>query len=206
MKMQHKTGVGIMVIGGILMIASYTGGTIKVFEFFYNLIVNQWPQSQQIASIILNIFQWIADLGGIAIIVGAILILFGVMRFGKFIAWIGLAFGTFALIVWIVSLIDYLTGFITDPTIGAYVYQLYAQFNYGSSLSFIGVVIAIIGRIFVRRVKKEKVITEEPIIEATYNVDDENIQPNLNTKFCPNCGTELPAYANFCNNCGQTFT
>jgi ABC-type multidrug transport system fused ATPase/permease subunit len=205
MKMHHKTGVGIMVIGGILMIASYTGGTIKAFEFIYNLIVNQWPQSQQIASIILNIFQWIADLGGIAIIVGAILILLGVMRIGKFIAWIGLAFGTFALIVWIVSWINELTGIITDPTIDTYLDTLYSQFNYGSSLSFIGVVIAIIGRIFVRRVKKEKIITEEPIIEATYNVDDENIQADSDTKFCPNCGTKLPAYANFCNNCGETF-
>jgi ABC-type multidrug transport system fused ATPase/permease subunit len=205
MKMQHKTGVGIMVIGGILMIASYTGGTIKVFEFIYDLIVNQWPQSQQIASIILDIFQWIADLGGIAIIIGAILILFGAMRIGKFVAWIGLAFGTFALIVWVVAWIVNLTGIITDPTIVTYLNQLYAQFNYGSSLSFIGVVIAIIGRIFVRRTKKEKPIAEEPIIEATYSEDEENIKTNLDTKFCPNCGTELPVYANFCNNCGETF-
>lgn len=201
MEMHHKTGVGIMVIGGILMIASFTVGTIKTFEFIYNFIVSQWPQVQPIAAIFLTIFQWIADLGGIAIIVGAFLILFGIMRFGKFIVWIGLAFGTFALIVWIVSLIDYLTGIIPDP-IGTYLIQLYSQFSYGSGLSFIGVVIAIIGRTLVIKEKKEKVVLEEPIIDATYNGV---IETEIEKKFCPNCGTELPANANFCSNCGEIF-
>lgn len=152
--MQHKTGFILMVIGGILMIISSTLGTIKVFDFLYNLIVNQWPQSQPIASIVLNIFQWIADLGGVAIIIGAFFILLGAVRLGKFIVWIGLAFGLFALIIWVVSQIVNLTGIITDPIILTYLNQLYAQFSYGSGLSFLGVVIAIIGRAFVRKVKK----------------------------------------------------
>ncbi|TFG16061.1 MAG: hypothetical protein EU531_07740 [Promethearchaeota archaeon] len=175
-KMKHKTGVGLMFIGGILMIASFTVGSIKVFEFLYNLIVNQWPQYQPIAYIILTILQWIADLGGVAIIIGAFLILFGGVRVGKFIVWIGLAFGTFALIVWIVSWIVNLTGIITDPTIVNFLNQLYAQFNYGSSLSFIGVLIAIIGRAFVRKkkVKKEKK-KESKVLQVEQPIDKEII-------------------------------
>lgn len=154
--MQHKTGFILLFIGGILMIISWTVGTIKVFDFLYNVIVNQWPQSQPIASIVLDIFQWIADLGGVAVIVGAFLILLGAVRLGKFIIWIGLAFGLFALIIWVVSQIVNLTGIITDPIILTYLNQLYAQFSYGSGLSFMGVVIAIIGRAFVRKVKKKE--------------------------------------------------
>lgn len=154
--MEHKTGFILMFIGGVLMIISSTVGSIKVFDFLYNVIVNQWPQYQQIASIILDIFQWIADLGGVAIIIGAFIILLGGLRLGKFIIWIGLAFGTFALIIWVVSQIVNLTGIITDPTIVSYLNLLYTQFNYGSGLSFLGVVIAIIGRAFVRKVKKVK--------------------------------------------------
>jgi hypothetical protein len=154
--MQHKTGFILLFIGGILMIISWTVGTIKVFDFLYNIIVNQWPQYQPIASVVLNVFQWIADLGGVAIIVGAFLILLGAVRLGKFIIWIGLAFGLFALIIWIVSQVVNLTGIITDPIILTYLSQLYAQFSYGSGLSFIGVVIAIIGRAFVRKVKKKE--------------------------------------------------
>ena len=159
--MKHKTGFILMFIGGILMVISSTVGSIKVFDFIYNLIVNQWPQYQQIASIVLLIFQWIADLGGVAIIIGAILILAGAVRFGKFIVWIGLAFGAFALIIWVASQIVNLTGIITDPTIITYINQLYAQFNYGSGLSFAGVVLAIIGRAFVRKVKVKKVKEEK---------------------------------------------
>jgi len=150
-----------MFIGGILMIISATTGSIKIFEFIYNLIINQWPHSQQFAYVILLIFQWIADLGGVAIIVGAILILLGAVRLGRFIVWVGLAFGTFALIVWGVSQIVNLTGIITDPTIVSYLNALYLQFNYGSGLSFIGVAIAIIGRAFVRKVKVKKVEEEQ---------------------------------------------
>jgi hypothetical protein len=146
--MQHKTGFILLFIGGILMIISWTVGTIKVFDFLYNIIVNQWPQYQPIASI--------ADLGGVAVIVGAFLILLGAVRLGKFIIWIGLAFGLFALIIWVVSQIVNLSGIITDPIILTYINQLYAQFSYGSGLSFIGVVIAIVGRAFVRKVKKKE--------------------------------------------------
>lgn len=159
--MKHITGFILLFVGGILMIISSTVGSIKVFDFLYNIVVNQWPQYQQIASIILTILQWIADLGGVAIIVGAFFILIGGVRIGKFIIWIGLAFGTFALIIWLASQIVNLTGIITDPTIISYINQLYAQFNYGSGLSFLGVVLAIFGRAFVRKVKGKKITEEE---------------------------------------------
>jgi len=161
--MKHKTGFILLFIGGILMIISSTLGSIKVFEFLYNLIVNQWPSYQEIASIVLSVLQWIADLGGVAIIVGAIIILLGGVRIGKFIIMIGLAFGTFALIIWVASQIINLTGIITDPTIINYINQLYAQFNYGSGLSFLGVLIAIIGRSLVRKVKTVKSETYEEV-------------------------------------------
>lgn len=178
--MKHKTGFVLLFIGGILMVISSTVGSIKVFTFLYDLIVNQWPQYQQIASIVLAILQWIADLGGVAIIIGAILILAGGVRIGKFIVWIGLAFGTFALIIWLASQIVNLTGVITDPTIISYINQLYAQFNYGSGLSFVGVVLAILGRAFVRKEKfkkekdeKEEDFTLEPAQEENIYDQDE---------------------------------
>ena len=100
------------------------------------------------------------------------------LRIGKFIIWIGLAFGTFALIVWAASQIVNLTGIITDPTIISYINQLYAQFDYGSGLSFAGVVIAIIGRAFVRKFKSKKVKEEEKEEIAIDSIETEDFYEN----------------------------
>jgi hypothetical protein len=160
--MKHKTGIILLIIGGICMIISSVAGSIQIFESLYLIIAAEWPEFEPFANIIINvIFRWIADLGGIAIIVGAILIAVGAVRFGKFIIWIGLAFGIIALIIWILTQITRLTGIVTDPTIVFYLEQLYTQFNYGSGLGFAGVVIAIIGRAFVRKVKKVKIAEDE---------------------------------------------
>ena len=139
-----------------MLIGSVTGG-IQIFETIYLIVANQWPEYEPIFNVIVNvIFRWIADLGGAAVITGAILITVGARRLGKFIITIGLAFGTIALIIWILSQIISLTGVITDPTIVFYIEELYNRFNYGTGLGFSGVIIAIIGRSFVRKVKPTK--------------------------------------------------
>ncbi|MFW9770725.1 MAG: zinc ribbon domain-containing protein [Candidatus Heimdallarchaeota archaeon] len=207
--MKHKVGFILLVIGGAIMIYSSTVGSIGVFEFLYELAKDQWPDYQVLFSYIFNIFRWIADLGGFAVIVGAIFVILGAVRFGKFIIWIGLAFGTLALIVWIITHIVNATGIITDPTILGYLNTLYSQFNYGTGLSFVGVVIAIIGRLSVRKVRTKKDIREKKeeevgAIEPEQEVVFEESQP-LEKKHCPECGTELPVFANFCSNCGKIF-
>lgn len=209
--MKHKTGIILLIIGGILMIISSVAGSIQIFETLYNIAATEWPEYEPIFNVIVNIiFRWIANLGGAAVIAGAILIAVGGMRLGKFIIWIGLAFGTLALIIWILTQIVRLTGVITDPTIVLYLEELYTKFNYGSGLGFAGVVIAIIGRAFVRRVKPKKVKEEEELPEEEEEkVKVEDMEKNetkpLEKKFCPECGTEIPVFSNFCSNCGKVF-
>jgi len=212
--MKHKTGFVLLVIGGICMIIGSVVGSIQIFETLYIMASNEWPEYEQLFNVIVNvIFKWIADLGGIAVIAGAILIVLGGVRIGKFIIWIGLAFGTLALIIWIATQIVRFTGIITDPTIVFYLEELYNKFNYGSGVGFAGVGIAIIGRACIKRVKKgekEKELPEEAEgtieeEEPKIKVNEKPISTNLDIKFCPECGKELPVIANFCNNCGKTF-
>ncbi|MFX1497342.1 MAG: zinc ribbon domain-containing protein [Promethearchaeota archaeon] len=211
--MKHKVGFTLLIIGGAIMIYTSTVGSIGVFEFLYDLAKDQWPAYEQIFYYILTVFRWIADLGGIAVIAGAVMILLGVVRFGKFIIWVGLAFGTLALIVWVITHIVNATGIITDPDTLDFINTLYNQFSYGTVLSFVGTVIAIIGRLSVRKVrtkkdiieKKEKVSeVEEKALEPEQEVTIDESKP-LEKRFCPECGTELPVFANFCSNCGKTF-
>ena len=160
--MKHKTGIILLIIGGTFMIISSVTGGIHIFETTYLIVSNQWPEYEPIFNVIVNvIFRWIADLGGAAVIVGVVLITVGARGLGKFIITIGLAFGTIALILWILTQIIHLTGVITDPTIVFYIEELYNRFNYGTGLGFGGVVIAIIGRSFVKKVKPTK--SEEQI-------------------------------------------
>ncbi len=207
--MKHKTGFILLIIGGTLMIISAVEGSIQIFETLYNIVATEWPDYEPIFNVIVNvIFRWIANLGGVAVIAGAILVVIGQVRLGKFIIWIGLAFGTLALIIWITTQIVRLTGVITDPTIVAFLNELYDRFTYGSGLGFGGVVIAIIGRALVRRVKPKKVEEEEELPEEEVKVEEveetETTEP-LEKKFCPECGTELPVFSNFCSNCGKVF-
>ncbi len=207
--MKHKTGIILLIIGGICMIFGSVIGSIKVFVSLYELVAAQWPGLEPFFNVLINvIFRWIADLGGIAVIAGAILIALGTMRLGKFIIWIGLAFGTIALIIWIITQVVNLTGIVIGPPYDQILDDLYNKFNYGSGVGFVGVVIAIIGRAFIKKVKPPKVEEEEVEeveipeekgeIETTPPVPFQNI-------YCPNCGTSLPFNAQFCSECGTNF-
>lgn len=207
--MKHKTGFILLIVGGICMIVGSVVGTIKVFDSLYAMAAAQWPDYEPFFNIIVNvIFKWIADLGGVAVIVGAILIVIGQVRLGKFIIWIGLAFGTIALIVWIITQVVNLTGMVIDEPYKTILNELYTKFDYGSGVGFAGVVIAIIGRAFVKRVKPKKIEEEEELPEEEVKVEEveeiETTEP-LEKKFCPECGTELPVFSNFCSNCGKVF-
>ncbi|MFW9820188.1 MAG: zinc-ribbon domain-containing protein [Candidatus Thorarchaeota archaeon] len=201
--MKHKTGIILLIIGGICMILGSVVGSIKVFESLYEMAAAQWPDYEPLFNVIVNvIFRWIADLGGIAVIAGAILIALGAVKFGKFIIWIGLAFGTIALIIWIITQVVNFTGIVIGPPYDQILDDLYNNFNYGSGVGFLGVVIAIIGRVFVKRVKAPKV-KEEEITEETGVSELETPLPFQNI-FCPECGTSLPFNAEFCSECGHT--
>ncbi|MFX0030819.1 MAG: zinc ribbon domain-containing protein [Candidatus Hermodarchaeota archaeon] len=181
------------------MIISSTVGSIGVYEFLRDYVTNEYPDLEHILNIIVNIIRFIADWGGGAIIFGAILIIFKQYRLGKWIIGIGLMFGSLALIIWLISNGIDLFGIELDPQLETYLANLKGFFTYGTTLQFLGVTIAIIGRWFIRKPKKVK---EPEIVEEgteTTTLDSQQI------KHCPNCGVPLPLNANFCNECGTDF-
>ncbi len=201
--MKHKVGFTLLIIGGTLMIISSAIGSIGVYEFLRDYISGQinieWIK--QVLNVFVEILRWIADLGGIVVIVGAVLIMFNQIRLGKWLIGIGLTFGTLALIILIISQIGDFAG-ISIP----YIDRLKGFFTYNTGLEFIGVTSAIVGRIFVKKPKKVK---EEGAEEAEITEEKEEIEPTPPVPFqniyCPNCGTSLPFNAQFCSECGSTF-
>ncbi len=195
-------GIILLIIGGMLMIISSAIGSIGIYETLYGLISTEIPPNLAwtipILRVLILIMRWLADLGGGAVIVGAVFIALGSFRFGKWLVGIGLTFGTLALIIWVISQIANSTNLITDPQVLSYLARLEGFFTYNTGLQFMGVTTAIIGRNFVKKPKKvEEEIEEEEKIESTTPLPFQNIH-------CPNCGISLPFNAEFCSECGQT--
>jgi len=133
--------------------------------------------------------------------------MFEQFRLGKWLIGIGLTFGSLALIIWVISAIVNGTGIITDPLILGYLSRLKGFFTYNTGLQFIGVTTALVGR---KIIKKPKEIEEENEEHPGISEEAESGEPTLENpsenKYCPKCGTQLPIHANFCNDCGSTFS
>ena len=200
--MRNKAALLLLIIGGILMIISSAVGSIGIYEFLYGLISTEVPANLvPLLNILLNILRFIADLGGGAVIIGALLIIVNMLRLGKWLIGIGLTFGSLALIIWLISEIGNTAG-ISIP----YIDRLQGFFTYNTGLQFGGVIVAIIGRNFI---KKPKEIEEEKVIPADTSEEAESnesaVEIPSENKHCPNCGFLLPLNANFCNECGSNF-
>ncbi len=155
--MKHKTGIILLFIGGICMIISSAIGSIGIYEFLWGYVSEEIPPDfvplGKIAIIVLRI---IADTGGIAVIVGTLLFLVNQYRLGKFLIGVGLTFGSLALIIWITSEVVHEFEIVTDPEIVAYLDRLEDFFSYNTGLAFTGVIVAIIGRAFIKKPKVPK--------------------------------------------------
>jgi hypothetical protein len=197
--MKHKTGIILMIIGGVMMILSSTIGSIGIYEFLRDYVSTEVnPDLKPLLDNVINVIRFIADWGGGAIIFGAFLIMLNQIRLGKWIIGIGLAFGSLALIIWLITKGIDIFGIELDAQVEIYLANLKGFFTYGTGLQFLGVTVAIIGRWFIRKPKK---IKEPEIVE-------EGIKPTSELsgdKYCPECGAPLPLNANFCNECGNTF-
>ena len=162
--MEHKTGVILLIIGGICMIISSAIGSIGIYEFLYDLVSTEIPsQFVPLLKGTIIVLRIIADTGGAAVIGGALLILFNQIRLGKFFIGLGLTFGSLALIIWIVSTVIDMTDIVTDQQIIDALARLKEFFTYNTGLAFTGVTIAVIGRVTIKKTKKEEEMNLEEV-------------------------------------------
>ncbi|MFW9876776.1 MAG: zinc ribbon domain-containing protein [Candidatus Thorarchaeota archaeon] len=210
--MRNKLGITLLIIGGIMMLISSTLGSIGVYEFIASWIINNISADFSwvipIVDIFLLILRWIANLGGGAIIIGAILIAVERVRFGKWLVSVGLAFGTITLIIWIITQVVPIKNFISNPTILTYIDRIASVVEVHTIFEISGVIVAILGRNFVRKPKKVKEEEAEEGLEITKEeIQQDETQPPIpfQNKYCPNCGASFPFNAQFCSECGSAF-
>jgi hypothetical protein len=182
--MKNKAGITLLFIGGICMIISATIGSIGIYEFLWEYVSEEIPEEfVPIGKVAIIVLRVIADTGGFAVIIGTIFLLVNHYRLGKFLIGLGLTFGSIALIIWIISEVAHQTDIVTDPEIMAYLDRLEGFFTYNTGLSFAGVTIAIIGRMFIKKPKepkepkepkKPKKVKQEVKLEEKEDIFEEN--------------------------------
>lgn len=198
--MENKKWIFLTLIGGALMIVGSAVGSIAFYEFLYSIFSDYIAEDlRPLLSGILAIISFLAAGGGYTVIVGVIFVLLNQYRLGRIIISFGTSFGIIGVIVYIMYYIVSLTGIITNPTIIAYLTQIYGLFSFNTGFGLAGTILAIIGRMGLKQPKK--VMEESPIPQ------EENASEvfDAQVKYCPNCGKALPLHANFCNECGTDF-
>jgi len=199
--MENKKWIIICSIGGVLMIIGSATGSAGFYTFIYNqfssYISNEW---KPLIVGILTVLKYIAIYGGYSVLVGVVLTMLKQYWLGRFIISIATGFGLLGIIIYIVVLIIGYTGISVDPGLQLILDELYNLFSYNSGFAFAGTILAIIGRI---GLKKPKIVEEIPVSEV--EEEEPSMLDNLKNKYCPNCGTILPIHANFCRECGKSF-
>ena len=137
--MEHKKWVIISIIGGILMTISSVVGSVGFYGRIITLLSDfVTPEIQQVLTIILTVFGYIAMAGGISVIIGALVAGYSSDFAGRFIIGMGIGVGLSSLITLLISSIYGGTAIGNLPTV------FLTAFNgiYG----LVGVLISIIGR------------------------------------------------------------
>jgi hypothetical protein len=197
--MENKKWILLTLIGGVLMIIGSAVGSIAFYEFLYNIVSDYVAEDlKPLISVILAIISFLAAGGGYTVIAGLILVMLKQYRLGRIIISFGTGFGLIGIIVYITYYIVNATGIITNPTVLAYLTQIYGLFSFNSGFGFAGTILAAIGRMGLK--KPKAIVKEEPESEeeSTEIIDTQ-------VKYCPNCGKPIPLHANFCSECGVDF-
>jgi len=139
--MRNAKAFILCVIGGLLMMYAGVSGSIGIWGDLIALAASLAPAFAEILSYVFLILENIATLGGIAVIIGAVLLTTNRVGTGKFVIGIAAGMGIVGFIVLVYNL--YLAvGF-------AALFELYNLLS--TSMGLLGVVITIIGRMLAKK-------------------------------------------------------
>lgn len=138
--MAEKKWVWLCILGGILMILSSVFGSVSFFALIFGIASDLLGSEVAfVLSIVLIIFAFIAGLGGVAVILGVILVVRDKIGLGKFIIGLGAGMGLIGFIIFII------TSIVAGPLA-----IIYAFIN--GSYGLLGVILTIFAR---RKFKKD---------------------------------------------------
>ena len=133
LSMSSKSAVILAFVGGALLIVAGVTGSAGIVGAAIEYLIGQLEgPAADILSIVLQALNFIADLGGVAVIFGGILIYIKRKRFAKFIISIGAGMGLIGFLITLIS--AFLHG---------WAYTLYFLLIISQSVGWIGVILSI---------------------------------------------------------------
>ena len=144
----------------------------------------------RVLAVILRIVLIIIAGGGISVIIGSILVLTHLHKFGRLLIILGSGMGLIGSIIFIMWNITF------APSVAIFFLALLLDFY------FLGVILTIIGR---RKMKiKEEEEFDEEDFEPLLRPNEPEPRINNDTLPCPVCSTRNPKAATFCRQCGTS--
>jgi len=195
-----KKWVLVCIIGGIMMVIGTASGLnllpliIELYDTYGVPYVSNFlgDRLTGILSFILIMILIVIAGGGISVIIGSILVLIHLHKFGKLLITLGSGMG-------IVGIILYIMWFITfAPSAALFFLGLVLD------IYFVGIILTIVGR---KKMKKKETdefdesFSEPAIVskEPEPRITDDSI-------LCPSCDSRNPRIATFCRNCGTALS
>ena len=134
--MKNGLSVALALIGGFMLFQVSWVGSIGFIADIAIFAETYFPAAAEMITLVLTILLYIASLGGIAVIIGGILIAMDRIRTGKFVIGLGAGVGLFGLIIMLVE--AYLAGGVAALTD---ILTMVSQ-----SIAWIGVIMSIVAR------------------------------------------------------------
>lgn len=134
--MKNSLSIVLALIGGFLLFQVSWVGSIGFIADIAIYAQTNFPAAAEAITLVLSILLYIASLGGIAVIIGGLLIAINRIGTGKFVIGLGAGVGLIGLIIMLVE--AYLAGGIAALT---EILTLISQ-----SIAWIGVILSIIAR------------------------------------------------------------
>jgi ABC-type multidrug transport system fused ATPase/permease subunit len=136
-KGRQRTAFLLALAGGICMLVAGVSGGVAIYAFAFNQISAELPQLATVLGYLLAALTIIASLGGIAVIVGGIMILGGRITSGKLFIGLGAGFGIFSVIVGLATGLAQGWGLVASAE---------AIFATGQTLGWVGIFLSIFAR------------------------------------------------------------
>ncbi|MFX1561738.1 MAG: hypothetical protein ACFFDP_00325 [Promethearchaeota archaeon] len=139
--MKNKGGIIVGLISGILLIIGGATGGVGLFGTlpFIAAVLGLPAEIMMIINIALLILEFIASLGGIAVIIGVLLVAKERIGFGKLLIMLGAGMGLFGLILFGVAM--FLSGYLTASLVPFIL----------SSPGLLGAIMSIFARLMIKK-------------------------------------------------------
>ena len=138
----RRTAFLLALVGGVILLIAGVSGSVALYDMAAAEIILLYPQLTTIVSIVLPVLSFIASLGGIAVILGGILILGVRLTTGKLLIMLGAGAGIFGILLGLVS------GLLAGLTLVQSATAVFATYQL---LGWIGIFLSILARMLAKK-------------------------------------------------------